>query len=131
VSKTRAKPKGRGNAKEYRAMVVSLLRERDGDNCGICGHEIPYDEMSVDHIKQVWEGGTGDADNLRLAHLSCNLCRPRGNGIERKRMTRCQSGRHSLLKPGSVYVKANGQHMCARCREEYNENYRKKVKSGA
>lgn len=58
-------------------MIYSLLRQRDGDTCGICGDFVLPSEQSVDHILPRYQGGTDDAFNLRLAHRLCNFRRPR------------------------------------------------------
>lgn len=62
---------------EYRLIAISLLRQRDGDDCAICGEHMPYDEMSIDHIIPVFDGGLSMANNIQLAHLSCNKQRQR------------------------------------------------------
>ena len=75
------------NTGTWRAALVDHLRERDGDDCGICGRTIDFalpsgtrgsDEgKSIDHIHPHSLGGSGELDNLRLAHWGCN--RRRGN----------------------------------------------------
>lgn len=61
----------------YRAIAVSLLRERDGDCCALCGEPIPEAEASIDHIEQRAIGGADSAENVRLTHMRCNAARPR------------------------------------------------------
>jgi len=65
---------------ENRLMVISLLRERDGDNCGICNKYLIYGEEQIDHIIGVKAGGLHTADNIQLAHRDCNLHKERKNG---------------------------------------------------
>jgi hypothetical protein len=80
---------------------VDRLRERDGDDCWICGGGIDFTlprtqkstehpfSATVDHVVQRSEGGPNTPDNLRLAHKTCNhwmllrdFCRPmRGYGV--------------------------------------------------
>jgi HNH endonuclease len=62
---------------EYRLIAISLLRQRDGDECAICGQFMPYDEMTIDHIQPVTDGGLSMANNVQLAHSSCNKQRLR------------------------------------------------------
>ena len=57
---------------EYRAMAVSLLLERDGSLCSICGQEMPKAEIQIDHEKPRVLGGSYEASNIRLAHRACN-----------------------------------------------------------
>lgn len=52
---------------------------RDGWTCHICGRGIDTSHMgtiwapSVDHVVPVSRGGTHNLDNLRAAHLRCNM----------------------------------------------------------
>lgn len=71
----------------YRDIIVSLLIQRDGPNCGICHKAIPADEETIDHIVQKSEGGLDEATNVRLACRLCNIRRPRGeNARKRQRL---------------------------------------------
>lgn len=63
-----------------RNLLVNFLVDRDGPNCGICGKPIMLGQVSIDHKLQLANGGTHDVDNLRLAHLSCNV--RRGQGVD-------------------------------------------------
>ena len=63
----------RNTDKEYRSMTISLLRERDGDNCGVCGMYVSPEQETVDHIIGVRMGGLSTADNIQLTHIKCNL----------------------------------------------------------
>lgn len=66
------------NAASWRVLVVSLLLERDGDCCGVCGGLIDSDAtgdlaLSVDHVVALSCGGEHHARNLQLTHLKCNM----------------------------------------------------------
>jgi 5-methylcytosine-specific restriction endonuclease McrA len=61
----------------YKRMAISLLLERDGDCCWLCGDPMRPEEISIDHILQRAAGGTDDAVNLALAHRACNMARPK------------------------------------------------------
>ncbi len=71
----------------WRHQLIAHLRQRDGDNCGICHQPMLYvptgprgtDDRgaTIDHIHPRSKGGSDDLTNLRLAHWSCN--RQRGN----------------------------------------------------
>lgn len=75
------------NSANWRSVLVDHLRERDGDDCGICGRPINFTlpsgpkgsdgGKSIDHIHPHSLGGSDELDNLRLAHWGCN--RNRGN----------------------------------------------------
>jgi 5-methylcytosine-specific restriction endonuclease McrA len=61
----------------YRDLVISLLVQRDGDLCGLCGKPTPPDDRTIDHVIQKKDGGSDTAENVRLAHGKCNRLRPR------------------------------------------------------
>lgn len=48
-----------------------LLRERDGDDCWVCGHELGED-CTIEHKRALANGGTWAFQNLALAHRECN-----------------------------------------------------------
>jgi 5-methylcytosine-specific restriction endonuclease McrA len=64
-------------------MSARELAQRDGSDCGICGLPVDMtlarsdglDCPSVDHIVPRSLGGSHDAENLQLAHLSCNMAK--------------------------------------------------------
>jgi len=49
--------------------------KRDGLVCGICGNEVPADDVHIDHIQPVSRGGTDHPDNLQVAHSRCNIAK--------------------------------------------------------
>jgi hypothetical protein len=60
-------------------MSADAVRERDGDNCHLCGLPVPATarkphplSAEVDHILPIARGGTHDPENLALAHKNCN-----------------------------------------------------------
>jgi 5-methylcytosine-specific restriction endonuclease McrA len=61
----------------YQKLIISLLIQRDGRACGLCHQEVPPGQESIDHIIQKSKGGKDEADNIRLAHKTCNNRRPR------------------------------------------------------
>ena len=62
----------------YRKLVDSLIRQRDGDMCWICDTYVDEKSSSIDHVILMRAGGHNSADNVKLAHLLCNLQRPKG-----------------------------------------------------
>ncbi len=61
-------------------MSAEALRERDGDDCSLCGLPVPKDAVrphplapEVDHVLPISRGGTHDPENLALAHKTCNI----------------------------------------------------------
>lgn len=72
--------KNRVSTTTWRSMVLSLLRQRDGDQCGICGQGLDFTSLSeihIDHKIPYWFSQDDSAENLRLAHKSCNMQRSR------------------------------------------------------
>jgi 5-methylcytosine-specific restriction endonuclease McrA len=67
----------RSSRQEYKRAVLNLIRQRDGDNCGICGLPVLLGQDCLDHILPKCRGGTEAVENLRLAHITCNTRRPR------------------------------------------------------
>lgn len=65
------------NNLDYRRMLISLLRHRDQETCGICGEYVEVGDESVDHILPRSNGGSHEHTNIRLAHRRCNHTRPR------------------------------------------------------
>ena len=61
----------------YHKIIISLLIQRDGRTCGICKEDIEVGQESIDHIEQKSAGGLDEAANIRLAHRTCNIRRPR------------------------------------------------------
>lgn len=61
-------------------VEISVLRERDGDNCIVCKEPIDFslsnrDPMmvSLEHVVPLSKGGTHSYDNTALSHLRCNM----------------------------------------------------------
>jgi 5-methylcytosine-specific restriction endonuclease McrA len=71
-----ARPRGRERS-EYREMLINVLRERDGDICGVCGKVIYTGDEEIDHVRPIAVGGTHAAINIRLLHGECNRRRKR------------------------------------------------------
>lgn len=65
------------SARKYREMVVNLLLQRDGNLCALCTKVMTPTEATIDHILSQKKGGTHTAENLQLAHLTCNMKRRR------------------------------------------------------
>lgn len=72
-----------------RRRRFAALRERDGDNCCICGDTMDFDAPrtadkiapgapTIEHKVPRHQGGSDALDNLGLAHRICN--ERRGNG---------------------------------------------------
>lgn len=60
---------------ERETVLLSVLIERDGARCQICGRTQGADEWTVDHVLPVSRGGAHTYVNCRLAHRSCNTRR--------------------------------------------------------
>lgn len=58
---------------KYKRMGISLARryeilERDSFKCVLCGSR---DQLEIDHIQEIWEGGKNEPENLQTL---CYLC---------------------------------------------------------
>lgn len=51
---------------------LDVLRERDGNMCGLCNETVGSEKGSIDHIKPIWRGGEHSYANTRFVHLLCN-----------------------------------------------------------
>lgn len=67
-----------------RRALREFLRQRDGDDCWVCGLPLDWEgdrlgplAGTLDHIHPVRDGGTCTRTNLRLAHRVCNQGRER------------------------------------------------------
>jgi 5-methylcytosine-specific restriction endonuclease McrA len=56
---------------DLNAVLADLL-DKYGPVCHICGWEIPANAMDFDHIVPLARGGADAADNIALAHSTCN-----------------------------------------------------------
>lgn len=66
--------KWRRNRSLARRWQRGHLIKRYGCVCNICGKAIgSMTEITFDHLMPASKGGTDDIENLRLAHLHCNL----------------------------------------------------------
>lgn len=52
--------------------MKSIILERDGAKCSICGKILTDENMCIDHIFPRGLGGSNDLDNLRLVCRECN-----------------------------------------------------------
>ena len=81
------RPENMKQTSAWRRYLITYLRSRDGDKCGICARTIDFDiksgprgsdnGSSIDHVIPVSHGGQTSLANLRLTHWGCN--RKRGN----------------------------------------------------
>ena len=70
----------------YKDQVISVLRERDGDDCIHCGQVMVFGaktkgprNVSIEHIIPKARGGPNKIYNFALAHFDCNQkrgCKP-------------------------------------------------------
>ena len=54
------------------------LYERDGGRCHLCDRKVPRHAFHLDHLIPLSKGGPHTAQNLRVAHPSCNVRRKDG-----------------------------------------------------
>lgn len=53
-------------------IEFSVVYERDGGVCQICGEPIGAAEWHIDHVKPLARGGEHSYANVQLAHAHCN-----------------------------------------------------------
>lgn len=76
---------GRHWNREYRKMVISLLRKRDGNSCGICHLELETGKEEIDHIVSVASGGKSESENIQLiTHNYCNRAKSKPSLLRKK-----------------------------------------------
>jgi len=63
--------KGKPTKRVQGSFRKRQLLDRDGDNCFYCGKELG-DDMTVEHLVAVNQGGPDRLENLVLAHQRCN-----------------------------------------------------------
>lgn len=79
IRRSRAKNKGKKAYKKYlrseasnyikRPAVREFILKRDGYKCVYCGSS---ENLQIDHIKSVYNGGENRIDNLQTLCKSCN-----------------------------------------------------------
>jgi hypothetical protein len=77
-----------------------MLWERDAGLCGFCRHPVDPQEMDVDHIVPLADGGPDEFWNLRVAHRLCN----RGAGARQARARRHHSTEKSGVSNGKTIL---------------------------
>lgn len=50
-----------------------LVIQRDGLVCGLCGGDVPSEDVHIDHKHPVSLGGSDALENLQVAHSLCNI----------------------------------------------------------
>jgi hypothetical protein len=78
----------RKGASSGRPVRLAEIRERDGNRCHLCRRVVgsqpwPHpSSASLDHVVPLSRGGEHDPDNVRLAHLRCNVEKGADGGNE-------------------------------------------------
>ncbi len=77
----------------YRTASGSTLSLKDAralianpPSCPYCGTEIPWPDLSIDHILPIARGGANDPDNLIWTDFNCNLIKGKLTGDEFKEL---------------------------------------------
>lgn len=63
---------GRIGPGRRREIERAYIIERDGSRCHLCGELCSAEDVSLDHVIPLAQGGSHAPENLRVAHLSCN-----------------------------------------------------------
>ena len=67
------------NAPVIETLDRRYIYDRDGERCHICGERVVLGiDATLDHLVPLSKGGNHTADNVRLAHRSCNSRRGAG-----------------------------------------------------
>lgn len=61
------------NRRDYRGMLIAMLKQRDGNKCKLCGGTLKLETTQIDHkIPLSLGGGECDPFNLQIVHKGCN-----------------------------------------------------------
>ena len=69
--------KGKEKRKSIPVETRKIIYKQSGGRCAICGKQIDFNEMELDHINPVSLGGNSSQSNLQCCCVSCN--RMKGN----------------------------------------------------
>lgn len=58
--------------RKYSKEERKILYERSGGRCALCGRRLTLEEVTLDHILPISEGGCDDMNNLQIACFDCN-----------------------------------------------------------
>ena len=69
-----ARRRGRVKAAKvgHRPVDIETLWKRDRGRCCVCGHRVPLELATVEHLKPVSRGGEHVGANLAVSHARCN-----------------------------------------------------------
>jgi 5-methylcytosine-specific restriction endonuclease McrA len=72
----------RRRAKKYGVLFEPVspraILERDGWICYLCAQDVTQDTLSFDHVVPMGRGGSHTANNIRVAHRTCNRAKSAG-----------------------------------------------------
>jgi 5-methylcytosine-specific restriction endonuclease McrA len=99
-----------------RPRKLSRLEQRKyiyskNKRCGICGHDVRFDDSTIDHIIPLSRGGSDSFKNMQLAHTACNSAK--GNHlpteyelvpIEKLTWIRGIPHEHTEIKPSLIEI---------------------------
>jgi 5-methylcytosine-specific restriction endonuclease McrA len=72
AARQRHRARLKGNGGSFTTAELSALRQAQAGRCAYCGQTHNPDELTIDHIIPVSQGGRNDITNICLACLSCN-----------------------------------------------------------
>lgn len=58
--------------KKYSQTVRKMVYNKSGGHCELCGREIQFSEMTLDHIIPLAQGGADNKTNLQCTCRACN-----------------------------------------------------------
>ena len=83
------------------------LYKRYGGRCAICGKPVSYDDMTVDHIVPLSQGGNNHFANLQLACLPCNRMKADCNSQQFYKKLRQVWFYHKTLQVKTLFLGRN------------------------
>lgn len=81
LEETRHAENIRKEMNKARDGYYAFLVKRDGEKCQLCGDT---QNLQIDHVLPVVNGGDNSTDNLRLLCATCNKRRPKNQATNRK-----------------------------------------------
>ena len=75
-----------GSVRQGRMAVYTA----SGEKCWLCSAPLAFEDMTIDHVKPVNDGGKNELSNLRASHQKCNVSRTLNRGRERNSLARAK-----------------------------------------
>lgn len=67
------KPRIKQNRKKFSSDERKIIYKNADGKCQLCGRNIDYENMTLDHITPISQGGADDLENIQCTCEACNL----------------------------------------------------------